>query len=174
MRELLLGCGVHPTKRIHLTGDPAWHDLTTVDINPDIKPDIVYDLNLRELAHFAGFDTFDEIHCYDVLEHLGRQGDWQFFLAQFEDFWRILKPSALFFGICPKPSSPWAWADPGHTRVIAPESLVYLDQTAYGRPPMTDYRRWYRGDFEIVHMGDVNEHQHAFVLRAIKPARGAA
>lgn len=174
VRELVIGCGTRLTKLVSTNGSFEYQNPTTVDIDPALKPDIVYDLNHRELAHFVGFDAFDEIHAYDVLEHTGSQGDWGYFFAQFDDFWRILKPEGLFIGICPKPSSPWAWGDPGHTRIISPENLGYLDRSAYGQPPMTDYRPWFVSDWQIIHLADVNEHQYAFVLKAIKPARGVA
>lgn len=167
MRELLLGCGTQRQKLISLNGDAGWHDLTTLDIDPDVKPDIVYDLSWGVMS-FAEANTYDEIHAYCVLEHCGQQGDWRLFFRQLEEFHRILKPGGLFMGICPKPDSPWAWADPGHTRIIAPETLSFLSQANYGTPPMTDYRPWYRGDFVIEHMSEPTPHQHAFVLRAVK------
>lgn len=169
-RELLLGAGDQPLKLVSHNGDMNWRNLTTLDMNEAHKPDVVWDLNDTTLP-FAD-DTFDEVAAYDVLEHLGTQGDWRFFFRQFDDFWRILKPNGRFMGICPKATSPWAWGDPGHTRVIQPETLVFLDRTNYGKPPMSDYRPWYRGDFHVEYTADCTEHQYAFVLRAVKPARG--
>lgn len=153
-------------KLITMNGVHEYEDPTTLDVDASLSPDVVWDLNNTDLPF--GDNTFDEVHGYDVLEHSGRQGDWRFFFAQFEDFWRVLKPDGRFMGICPQPSSPWAWGDPGHTRVIPPQSLSFLSQSAYGTPPMTDYRAWYKGDFVIEHMSEPTEHQHAFVLRAVK------
>jgi DNA modification methylase len=114
---------------------------------------------------------FDEIHAYDVLEHTGQQGDWRFFFAQWSEFWRILKPNGLFFGKCPTYDSEWAWGDPGHTRIISPASLVFLDQNQYieqvGKTAMTDYRPYYTADFERL-ASEIKETTHAFVLRARK------
>lgn len=166
MRELVLGCGAQTIKQISGNGSHAYENPTTLDINRQLKPDVVWDMNRTPLP-FSD-NTFDEVHASCVLEHVGQQGDWRFFFRQFEDFWRIMKPGGRFMGICPKPSSSWAWGDPGHTRVIAPESLSFLSQAAYGKPPMTDYRPWYKGDFVIEHMSEPTEHQHAFVLRAVK------
>lgn len=166
MRELLLGCGAQIGHKLISLGSREWSCVTTLDMNEAVKPDVLWDMNRVPLP-FAD-NEFDECHSYDCLEHMGRQGDWRFFFAQFEDFWRILKPGGLFMGICPKPDSPWAWADPGHTRIIAPETLSFLSQANYGTPPMTDYRPWYRGDFVIEHMSEPTPHQHAFVLRAVK------
>jgi len=175
MKQLLLGSGnsrrgFEPVgnKFIYRDNRP-WYDLTTLDIDPSTDPDYIYDLNNIPLP-FPD-NSFDEIHAYDVLEHVGRQGDWRFFFAQFLDFWRILKPGGRLFAICPTPSGVWAWADPGHSRVIARESLVFLSQKSYtrqiGSTPMTDYRHIYSGDFEVEDVGG-NDAIHWFILRCLK------
>jgi SAM-dependent methyltransferase len=167
--ELLVGCGSNRAKKLWLEA-PQWSSLVTLDMVDTHKPDVVWDLEKFPLPFED--NKFDEIHAYDVLEHMGRQGDWSFFFAQWQDFWRLLKPGGLFFGICPAPHSPWAWGDPGHTRVIAPESLVFLSQKNYGdqvgRSPMTDYRFCYKADFELVHSSVSDTKQHAYALRAVK------
>ena len=172
--ELLIGCGSIRIKKLAYDGRADWAELVTLDMNRDHAPDVVHDLADLPLPFADGI--FDEIHAYDVLEHVGAQGDWRFFFAQWADFWRLLKPDGLFFGVSPHPTSPWAWADPGHTRLICPESFVFLSQAQYaaqvGVTPMTDYRFCYGGDFEAVHLLHHRETgQHEFVLRAIKPAR---
>lgn len=169
-RELLLGSGARTEKLVAHDGDLSWKNLTTLDMSAEHKPDVVWNLDNPSLPFAA--NTFDEVAAYDTLEHCGAQGDWRFFFRQFDDFWRILKPGGRFMGICPKATSPWAWGDPGHTRVILPETLVFLDRTNYGKPPMTDYRPYFHGDFHLEHCADCSEHQYAFVLRAVKPARG--
>jgi SAM-dependent methyltransferase len=169
-RELLIGCGNDKKKKITFSQSPDdWHNLTTLDIDPGCKPDVVWDLNVLPLP----FDdnTFDEIHASEVLEHVGRQGDWKFFFDEFYDFWRILKPGGFLVATVPSWDSPWAFGDPGHTRVICRESLIFLDQTLYeqvGRTAMTDYRPWWKGDFETMGAMTKDEHQFAFVLRARK------
>ncbi len=75
------------------------------------------------------------------MKHVGAQGDAEFFFAQWEELWRIAKPGCVFLGISPHVSSPWAWGDPGHTRIIAAESFCFLDQSKYcqvGTTPMSD------------------------------------
>lgn len=172
-KELLLGCGSNSQKKLGVDGARIWNGLVRVDFNSDHSPDVVHDLTRLPLPFDDG--TFDEVHAYDVMEHLGQQGDWRFFFAQWQDIWRILKPDGRFFGISPHWSSPWAWMDPGHTRAMGPEMLTFLCQPQYaqvGHTPMTDYRFCYSADFEIemAHV-DQTSRQFSWVLRAIKPSR---
>lgn len=166
--ELLIGCGNRREKVMHLPGKEGWTDLVTLDIDPNAKPDVVHDLDV--LPYPFDDNQFDEIHASEVLEHCGRQGDWRFFLAQFAEFWRILKPGGVLCASCPSITSRWAWGDPGHTRVIQPESLIFLSQKEYqqvGRTAMTDYRHVYAADLEVIHKDDDGE-SFRFVLRAVK------
>ncbi len=169
-RELLIGCGNNRSKRIkHGDIQSEWHNLTTLDIDPSCKPDVVWDMNVLPYPFEDG--VFDEIHAYECLEHCGKQGDWKFFFDQFSEFHRILKPGGLICGTVPMWDSPWAWADPGHTRVIPKESLYMLSQALYeaevGITNLTDYRPFYKADFELVAQNET-EHQFGFILKAIK------
>lgn len=170
-RELLLGSGNSRTKEIYLENE-EWENLTTVDIDEYSNPDVVFDLNNTPWPFED--DSFDEVHAYDVLEHLGSQGDYKSFFEQFSEIYRILKPDGMLFVSVPSLVSPWLWGDPGHTRYIGPETIVFLNQAEYskqvGKSQMTDYRRVYKGDFEPVdHSLDSNDFQ--FILKAIKPSR---
>lgn len=170
-KELLIGCGSRRVKLIH-NGDMEFHDVTTLDINSDHKPDLVYDL--CELPLPFDDETFDEIHAYEVLEHTGVQGDYKFFFAQFSDFWRLLKPDGKMFVTVPSINSPWLWGDPSHTRAMPKESLLFLSQPNYdaevGKTPMSDFRNIYKADFDVIHLSE-NETTVGFVLQAIKPSR---
>lgn len=168
--DLLLGCGSNRDKKIRFDG-PDWNaPLVTLDFNEAHKPDVVWDLNNLPLPFEDS--TFDNIHAYDVLEHVGQQGDWKFFFAQWSDLWRILKPGGHFVGVSPHPTSPWAFGDPGHTRVLSPECLTYLSQAEYqkqvGVTAMTDYRFCYAADFQVVHCEILANRNFVWVLKAIK------
>lgn len=165
-RELLLGCGNSREKRIkHNDVSKDWQNLTTLDIDPACKPDIVWDLNA--LPYPFEDAQFDEVHAYECLEHCGKQGDWRFFFAQFRELHRILKPGGLLCGTVPLWGSPWAWADPGHTRVLPKESFYLLHRPLYdnevGKTSITDYRDVWPVSFDIVGFNE-GEHQLGFVL----------
>ena len=169
MRELLIGCGNNRAKRVTIDGmSGEWADLTTLDIDPSTGCDIVHDLNVCPWPIADG--VFDEVHAYEVLEHLGRQGDWREFLDHFGELYRILKPDGILVATVPMWDSPWAWGDPGHTRVITKGSLIFLNREEYsqiGRTQMTDYRPWLKCDFETLAVTERDDSM-AFVLRARK------
>lgn len=204
-RELLLGCGHSRVKKLaSVDGNPNWRGLATLDKNTDCRPDWICDLDhVRAVGnHFIltpcatseqpdsditlsfGFtratfceDIFDEVHAYEVLEHLGHQGNYESFFAIFTEIWRILKPDGHLYATVPSRFSPWLWGDPSHRRAILPESLVFLDQNEYirqldgpTRTAMSDFRFTYKADFKIIRAQD-DRHQFAFVLQAVKPSR---
>ena len=168
MSELLIGCGNNRRKKLTLT-EFEWDDLTTIDHDPNCGADILHDLD--ETPWPLDDNAFDEAHAYEVLEHLGRQGDYKAFFAHFHEIWRVLKPDGLLFATVPSWKSQWAWADPSHTRVIAPFSLVFLDQSQYekqvGKTAMTDFRWLWKGDLRPEHLDDDGE-RFTFILRAVK------
>lgn len=172
-RELLVGCGNNRDKRITVKGTPAeWQGLVTLDWDVECKADIRHDLNI--LPYPFGDNEFDEIHAYQCLEHVGRQGDAWFFFSQFYEFWRILKPGGVFCAMVPMWDSPWAFGDPSHTRVIPRQSLIFLNQAEYaqiGKTSITDFRALWKGNFETLHVEE-GEHEMGFILRAVKDGAG--
>lgn len=171
-QELLIGCGSDWTKRLTCDESKDWTNLTTLDYNGMHKPDIEWDLMDMPLPFPDNF--FDEVHAYEVLEHTGAQGDYKFFFKQFEEFYRILKAGGHLLATCPSRHSPWAFGDPSHTRIIQPESLVFLCQPQYdmhvGKTMMSDFRWLYKADFDIVWVSDDKE-TFRFILKAVKPSR---
>lgn len=174
MSELLIGCGSRRAKLLGRDNDHEWHGLVTLDNNPDHKPDIMWDLNKLPLPFNA--NSFNEVHAYEVLEHLGQQGDAVSFFAIFSEIWRLLTPGGVLYATCPLWNSMWAWSDPSHRRIISYGSLIFLSQQEYidqvGKSPMSDFRHIYHADFDLVWSNeDEKIGQFAFALKAIKPSR---
>lgn len=193
-RELLLGCGHARDKRIRCPSNMAegWRGLVTLDHNIGTKPDIwtdldKYDAQGRLIISGDGpcvegrrieTSSFDEVHAYEVLEHLGSLGDYLALFTLFSELWRILKPGGYLAGTVPSRYSSWLWGDPGHRRAILPETLMFLAQPSYfqcdgPRPsPISDYRGVYKADFDRIRSED-DRVSHRFLLQAVKPARTA-
>lgn len=154
MKELLMGCGSRTQKDLYVDGKEEFENVTRLDYNADHKPDIVWDLTVHPLP----FDNeeFDEIHAYEVLEHLATQGDYEFFFREFTEYWRILKPHGKFFASVP--TGVWIWGDPSHRRAIQPETLIFLDQDQYqqvGRTSMSDFRNIYKVSFKTIYAKEI-------------------
>ena len=180
-RELLIGSGHARDKRLKVPSRPLddWACLTTLDHNRDVNPDVLCELEDIPWGTYARAleeSFYDEIHAYEVLEHLGRQGDAGSFFQTFSEIYRLLKPNGYLCATVPSRHSPWAWGDPSHTRLITLESLTFLDQSEYIRQcdgklsPMSDFRNIYKADFALCCQEDDKE-TFAFVLQAVKPSR---
>lgn len=167
---LMLGAGHSPLEcriKTDYDGEREW---TTLDINPDCNPDYVFDLWLIESGGELPCSGFDEIHAYEVMEHFGRQGDYRGFFNTFNAIWRALNEEGLFFSSSPLWKSPWAWGDPGHTRIVGLEQITYVCKSSYeklGSTPITDYRKfvdphWWEMDF-----GGEHEYSFYYILRKL-------
>lgn len=179
-----------------------WKDLVTTDINLKCGADIWCDLDDKQTWRPLPYNTdasrhpclekvptvsddgvedwhyhfkenyFDEVHAYEVLEHLGSQGDAVSFFATFSNIHRVLKPNGHLFATVPSRYSPWLWGDPSHRRAILKESLIFLDQaqvTANRKAgsPMSDFSDLWTRNFRIISSTD-NHSFHMFCLKAIK------
>lgn len=184
MTELLLGCGHSRAKKM---GGGKFKELVTLDNNVACEPDLLCDLDQKtwvpRTMKFASRKyiadngqikrgIFDEIHAYEVLEHLGSQGDHLLFFAHFGNIHRMLVANGLLFASVPSRFSPWLWGDPSHRRAILPESLAYLSQDVirYNRDhgtTMSDFSSVWKYDFKIVDSRD-DKSTHWFCLQAIK------
>lgn len=182
-KQLLLGGGQSREKRMAIEESPEkdFESLTVLDMQRPCN--VVFDLRrLYGYTPCGQIDTqnlpfedneFDEIHAYEVLEHIGSQGDFEGFFYEFGEYWRILKPDGLMFITCPMWDSPWAYADPGHTRVLPKEIFSFLSHEHYeqvGKPgsACSDYRQWL-GDTNFVgHAFQETQHNLFVVLRAKK------
>lgn len=181
---------VNPDLWCDLNGQPPWHAApgNPITLAPAKSLDVTTGRPARSISdphypygvlHLMLEDYWDEIHAYEVLEHLGRQGDALSFFAQMSELWRLLKPGGYLVAEVPSRFSGNLWGDPGHSRAIVEETLVFLDQSQYilqcdgpekSRTPMSDYRDIYRADFRCTDHHDNRSHL-VFVLQAVKPSR---
>lgn len=172
-QSLLLGCGNSREKKIYVGEQKEWTGkLVTIDMSPDCGADIVGDIHL--IPPLMGCrsmqfedESFDEIGAYDVLEHWGRQGDWRFWFAEFAEYWRILKPGGKFGIIVPQGDD--MLVDPGHTRFIHATWFAFLNQAFYEKElargaPVTDYRWFWKHNFEIIFMERIENHHLGVLL----------
>jgi hypothetical protein len=189
-RELLIGCGRDHKKRYQAAPHHprTWRGkVVTLDVDSRVKPDLWCDLNAQPPWHACAMepgqtyellpDYWDEIHAYQVLEHLGQQGDAVSFFGHFQELWRLLKPDGYLVVAVPSRFSGWLWGDPSHRRAIVEEQLPFLDQAEYIRQcdgpnptSMSDFRNIYRGDFRCLDQAN-NREDFVFVLQAVKPSR---
>jgi SAM-dependent methyltransferase len=191
MSELLLGCGFSRQKLLGQKGHPlAFADLVTLDHNGKCSPDLLCDMNmfaggweisdctengkrcLDESAAKIKDNFFAEVHAYEVLEHLGAQGDAPAFFGSFANIHRVLVPGGFLFATVPSRHSPWAWGDPSHRRLIQQESLVFLSQKRIAQnrargTQMSDFAGLWDLDFDIIASAD-DHINHKFCLQAIK------
>jgi hypothetical protein len=162
--------------------------IDTIDLNLYTKPTWIFDLNASPWPcnveqdfdfRVAGWrrephHDYDEVHAYEILEHLGQQGDYKAFFECFAEIWCALKPGGLLFASVPSYKSIWAWGDPSHTRIINAGSIIFLMREQYAkqidcepdkRTAMSDFRKYLVGDWSLVAHNDDGE-SYRFVLRA--------
>lgn len=158
-KSLLLGSGRDLRKKV-IVPDPEWvGELITLDMDPNCGASLLWDLEKRPLP----FDdeTFAEIHAYDVLEHVGRQGDWRDFFDQFAEFWRLLIPGGTMGIIVPIGSD--LLVDPGHSRFYHAKHFHMLSQAWYDENFARhggsggDYRWYWKRNFEVMALQTVTD-----------------
>jgi SAM-dependent methyltransferase len=169
-KSLLLACGNARGKYVHLDAQPEWTGkLVTCDMNPNCGADVVWDLTKRPLPFQD--EEFDEIGCYNAMEHWGHQGDWRDWFDEMAEYHRMLKWGGLFS--CLVPIGQDALADPGHTRFIHPNYFGFLSQKFYVEnlnkgACVTDYRWHWKLNFTVVYMSTQGNHHLGIILRKEK------
>lgn len=125
--------------------------------------------NLEEFPYPWLDDSMDEIHAYEVLEHCGSQGDGDYFFAQFNEFWRILKPGGYMMISVPMWDAEVAWGVPDHKRVMPPGLFGFLTEDYYKdvgvKEGYGDYRHHLQGRYWTAVAKHESEEQLHVVLR---------
>ena len=168
-RVLLLGCGNTRQRIVRLPGEAEDYsdvELVTVDMDPNCGADVVWDLDVRPLPFED--EEFDGIDTWDVLEHLGRQGDWRGYFSEFTEYWRILKPGGVMRILVPIGAE--ALCDPGHTRFFSFNHFHMLSQQWYADSlkagkRVTDYRWCWHRDFTVLAKHQDGDHHIGAVLQ---------
>ena len=180
IKALLLGCGrkrEDPTSsllaRMPYGGEFPEVELTRTDYNSDCEPDVVWDLNVKPWPFPSNY--FDEVHAYNIMEHLGRQGDAKAFFDEMFEVWRVLKPLGLFMGCCPKMENPWVFAEPSHTRVLLPRTFNFLNadqelvKKSIQNTSTSDFRHLWKGDLRFIHADEnYTDIDWSWIMTAIK------
>ncbi len=166
MPSLLLGAGHSRQKKLALTSAPDWTgNLVTLDMGNNCGADVVWNLEQRPLPFKD--EEFDELAAYDVLEHVGRQGDWRAWFDEMAEYHRILKPRGRFGIIVPIGDD--ALADPGHTRFFSLNYFSMLSQSYYADmlkagKACTDYRWHWKKNFEVEFSQNIEGHHLGVML----------
>jgi len=144
----------------------VFNEVVTIDMDPASKPTILWDLEKFPWPIKGSFDevhgydvlehlsTFDEVHAYECLCALGEVGNFKFFFKLWQQIHDALKSGGIVCATAPWWQSIWAWQDPGHKRVYSAELLGYLNQAEYtrqiGKTAMTDYRAFWPKEYNFV------------------------
>lgn len=90
----------------------------TLDINPRVNPDVVWDLNVFPYPFEDG--TFDRVVCEHVIEHL------QNVISVMEELHRVSKPGGRVYISVPHFSSLNFNTDPTHVHAFSSRSFDYI------------------------------------------------
>jgi len=168
----VLGLGLGHSKKRHIRDEnqsESFEDanLTTIDMDPGSSPDILMDLDVITRGEKLPFpdESFDEIHAYNFLEHIGRQGDWRGLFIEFGEYHRLLKDGGEMYILVPLHED--SIADPGHTRFFHQNYFGFLNQ-GYNKDSTnggTDYSWFWKKNFDIHFMQVTDKHHLAVILR---------
>lgn len=98
------------------------HGFLNVDVVP--PADILADLNAEWPWED---DSVDEIHAYDVIEHLKDK------ISTMNEAWRVLKPSGRLHIIVPTTDGRGAFQDPTHVSYWTPNDFDYYEHGNFAR-----------------------------------------
>lgn len=177
-RVLLLGSGgrhedMERDLLIRIKGAPKVTKLVTLDRNLDSQADVAWDLNNKPWPFED--NSFEEVHAYNIIEHIGRQGDAKMFFDEMYEVWRILVPWGHFYGCCPTMNNPWLLAEPSHTRVVLPWTFNFLSackeevEKAIETTSTSDFRYLWKGDLRFIErLDNYTDIDWGWIMSAVK------
>jgi SAM-dependent methyltransferase len=106
---------------LHLgSGEKYMPGAVNVDLTAATNPDVVHDLNVRPWPFTTS--SFDEVHAYDVIEHLDDV------LKSVEEIHRVVRPGGALHVIVPHFSSDGAFTDPTHRHYFGARTFDYMTE----------------------------------------------
>jgi SAM-dependent methyltransferase len=94
------------------------YEVTRLDMNPRVNPDVIHDLNIRPWPFED--DTFDLVIMEHLLEHLDDV------VGSMEELHRITKKGGQITIVVPYFRSKWAFIDPTHRHYFTADTLNYF------------------------------------------------
>ncbi len=101
-------------------GNRKKNGMTGIDFNSTTDADVVHDLNV--FPYPFEDNSFEEIHCSHILEHLPD------LISVMRELYRISKPGAKIFVEAPYWSSHRAFKDPTHIRFFTDNTFDYFSE----------------------------------------------
>lgn len=130
LRVLHLGGGEWPGRLLLAPGASMSVEVEhNIDMDPHVEGAIGHNLDIVPWPVQSNF--YDEVHAYEVLEHLGQQGDSAAFFETFREIWRVLKMGGTVAASTPGWQDIWAFGDPDHKRVINHATITFLLKQSY-------------------------------------------
>jgi len=110
-----------PQRVLHLgSGRKYRPGAVNVDLTSETHPDVVHDLNVLPWPFESS--SFDEVHAYDVIEHLDD------LLKTIEEIHRVTRPGGAVHLTVPHFSSDGAFTDPTHRHYFGMMTFDYLTE----------------------------------------------
>ena len=123
-KTLVIGCGLKRVQgAIHL------------DINPDVCPNVVHDLNKYPWPFED--NKFKNIIAEHIIEHIWKQGDAKGWFKLWKEVWRVCKNGAKVMIESPYAVHPLAYSDPSHISFLTETMFLFLSKKVYARARKT-------------------------------------
>lgn len=165
---LHLGGSHNPVRQLILPeSDPSPKDMVEINIDedPGVKGAIKHNLDFTPWP--VRHNCFDEVHAYEVLEHMGEQGNIHSFFNTFREIWTVLKPGGILCASTPDYRSMWAFGDPDHKRVINHGTITFLIKEKYDLGLRPVYKHLVEPYWWSLEHSNYDDERYWFVLKKL-------